>query len=192
MTKIKVAMLPDESQALDPACPKHPPPPDFVHSKDPAFPPESSTTIPAITAHQYKITSRGRDFALIAVMSRARNAHDPPFLYFGEELKGFIEVSLDDLNGVWRMEVVVSPFPTYRGIIAIQPGARSCRCMILTQLSHRVRPSAYCYHSRATIPTSREVDSAGPFPLRPCRRSHPHPGVHPQLLFHPPDISPPM
>jgi hypothetical protein len=190
MTTVTVAMLPDESQALDPAHPKHLPLPD-LYLKDPALPPVSSTTIPANTAHQYKLVSRGRDFALIAVMSRARNARDSPLLYFGEELKGFIEMSLDDLNGTRSMEVMVSPFPTYREMIAIQPGARSCRCMILTKISHRARPSAYCYHSRSSIPTSREVDSVGPLLLRPCRLQS-HPGVHPQLLFHPLEISPPM
>jgi hypothetical protein len=190
MTTVRVAMLPGEYQAPDPVHHKYLPLPVF-YSKDPALPLESSTRIPANTVHQYKLVSRGRDYVLIAVMSHARNTRDSPLLYFGEEMKGLIEMSLDDLNGTRSMEVTMSPFPTYQEIIAIQPGARSCRCMILTKISHCVRPSTYCYHSRSTIPTSREVDSVGPFILRPCRLQA-HPGVHPQLLSHPLDISPPI
>jgi hypothetical protein len=133
MATVTVAMLPDESQALDPARPKRlPPSPNPVRLKDPALPPESSATILANTTHQYKLRLRRGDYALIAVMSHAKSALDSPLLYFGEELKGLIEMSLKNLSSMQSMEVVVSPCPTYWGIIAIQPGARSCRCLIQT------------------------------------------------------------
>jgi hypothetical protein len=60
------------------------------------------------TVHQYNVKSRGRDYALITVFSHAVNAQDPPLLYFGEELEGFVMLSLNDLSGMQRLDVVVS------------------------------------------------------------------------------------
>jgi hypothetical protein len=183
-------MLSDEFQELGLAHQKHLTPlRDIVSLKDSAPPPESSITAPADTVHQYMLKSRWKYHALVTVMSHATNARDSPLLYFGEELKGFVELTLDNLSGMQSMDVVVSRFPNYRRIIAIQPGSRSCRCSIRTQLSHRVRPSASCYRSTSIIRTSRTENSFGPLPLRPCRLRG-RPGVHPQLLFRPLEIGP--
>jgi hypothetical protein len=65
---------------------------------------------PSDTMHQFNLKSRGRDYALINVTSHARNTQDPPLLYFGEELKGFVELSLNDLSDMRSMDVVVSWF----------------------------------------------------------------------------------
>jgi len=67
---------------------------------------------PMGTVHQYILKSRGRNYAFIIVMSHARNAQDPPLFYIGEELKGSIALSLNDLSGMQSMHVVVSQFPT--------------------------------------------------------------------------------
>ena len=64
------------------------------------------------TVHQYILKSRGRNYASIIVMSHALDAQDPPLLYIGEELKGSIALSIDDLSGMQSMHVVVSQFPT--------------------------------------------------------------------------------
>jgi hypothetical protein len=73
--------------------------------------PSFFTTGPSDTVHhQYNLKSRGRDYALITVASHARNLQDSPLLYFGEELKGFVALSLNDLNDVQSMDVVVSQF----------------------------------------------------------------------------------
>jgi hypothetical protein len=65
---------------------------------------------PADTVHQYNLKSRGRDYALITVRSHALNVQDPPLLYFGEEIKGSVTLSLNDLSDMQSMEVVVSQF----------------------------------------------------------------------------------
>ena len=66
------------------------------------------TAQPASTVHQYSLKSRGRDFAIVAVNSHAHNAQDRPLLYFGEEIKGFVILSLSDLSKMQSMDVVVS------------------------------------------------------------------------------------
>ena len=64
------------------------------------------------TVHQYILKSRGRDYALIIVKSHAVNAEDPPLLYFGEDIgediTGYVILSLSDLSDMQRMDVVVS------------------------------------------------------------------------------------
>lgn len=69
---------------------------------------------PANTVHNYVVKSRGRDYALIGITSHAPNVQDPPLFYFGEELKGCVILSLDDLNDMRNMDVVVSQFPNQR------------------------------------------------------------------------------
>lgn len=65
------------------------------------------------TAHQYILKSRGRDYAFIIVKSHALNAEDPPLLYFGEDITGYVILSLSDLSDMQRMDVVVSQFPNW-------------------------------------------------------------------------------
>jgi hypothetical protein len=65
---------------------------------------------PAGTVHQYNLKSRGKDYAIITVNSHAHNAKDTPLLYFGEEIKGFVILSLSDLSDMQNMDVVVSQF----------------------------------------------------------------------------------
>ena len=64
----------------------------------------------ADTVHQYNLKSRGRDYAIIAVKSHARTALDTTLLYFGEEIKGFVILSLNDLSDMQNMDVAVSWF----------------------------------------------------------------------------------
>jgi hypothetical protein len=80
---------------------------DEVHdaSLRPAFPTD--------TVHQYSLKSRGRDYALILVRSHALNGQDPPLLYFGETLKGFVVLSRNDLSDMQSMEVAVSEFSNW-------------------------------------------------------------------------------
>jgi hypothetical protein len=54
------------------------------------------------TVHQYTLKSRGRDYAFITVKSHALNAQDPPLLYFGEDITGFVILSLSDLSDMQR------------------------------------------------------------------------------------------
>ena len=63
------------------------------------------------TVHQYILKSRGRDYAVIIVKSHALNAEDPPLLYFGEDITGYVILSPSDLSDMQRMDVVVSQFP---------------------------------------------------------------------------------
>jgi hypothetical protein len=70
----------------------------------------SFTPAPSDTVHHYTLTSRGREYALITVISHAPNARDIPLLYFGDELNGFVVLSIDDLNDMQSMDVVVSQF----------------------------------------------------------------------------------
>jgi hypothetical protein len=72
-------------------------------SLHPLYPASSADTV-----HQYNLKSRGRDDAIITVKSHARTAQDPPLLYFGEEIKGFVILSLTDLSDMQNMDVVVS------------------------------------------------------------------------------------
>jgi hypothetical protein len=89
--------------SVDPATPIH----DQVHNAS------LIPTVPTETIHEYTLKSRGRDYALITVTSHAPNAQDIPLLYFGEELKGFVVLSLSDLNDMQNMDVVVSQFPKW-------------------------------------------------------------------------------
>lgn len=66
--------------------------------------------VPSEVVHQYTLTSRGRDYALITVTSHAQNAQDPPLLYFGEELKGSVVLSSNGLGNMRSIDVVVSQF----------------------------------------------------------------------------------
>lgn len=91
---------PTAEPAIDPTTLIH----DQVH--DASLYPAS----PAGTVHQYNLTSRGKDYAIITVNSHAHNAQDPPLLYFGEEIKGFVILSLSGLNDMQNMDVVVSRF----------------------------------------------------------------------------------
>jgi hypothetical protein len=67
--------------------------------------------LPPNTVHEYNLMSRGKNYALISVTSRALNSQDPPLLYFGEELTGSIVLSQNDLEGMRSMDVVVRRFP---------------------------------------------------------------------------------
>ncbi|KAI0300817.1 hypothetical protein BC826DRAFT_1102149 [Russula brevipes] len=69
-----------------------------------------ASSAPADTVHQYNLKSRGRIYALITVKSHAPNARDPPLLYFGEELTGFVILSLNDLSGMQSMDVMLRMF----------------------------------------------------------------------------------
>lgn len=66
---------------------------------------------PADTVHQYNVTSRGRNYALITVTSHALKPKDPPLFFFGEAIKGFVILSLADLSDMQSMDVVVCLFP---------------------------------------------------------------------------------
>ena len=81
---------------------------DLVHNKvdDASF----TLSVPDETVHHYSLNSRGREYALITVTSHALNAQDIPLLYFGEELKGFVVLSLGELNNMQSMDVMVSQF----------------------------------------------------------------------------------
>ena len=68
---------------------------------------------PPPTLHQYTLKSRGRDYAFIFVRSHALNTEDPPLLYFGEDITGYVILSLSDLSDMQSMDVVVSPFPNW-------------------------------------------------------------------------------
>jgi hypothetical protein len=68
--------------------------------------PASSTTV-----HQYILKSCGREYAQIIVKSHAPNAHNPPVLYFGEDITGHVVLSHSDLSDMQSMDVVVSQSP---------------------------------------------------------------------------------
>lgn len=68
------------------------------------------SNIPFDTAHEYILTSRGRDYASVIVASRARNVLDPPLLHFGDELNGVILLPRDNLSDMRSMEVVFQLF----------------------------------------------------------------------------------
>lgn len=62
------------------------------------------------TPHKYILTSRGRQHALVFVVSRAPNVQDPPLLHFGDELNGLIVLPRDNLSNMQSMEVVFQLF----------------------------------------------------------------------------------
>jgi hypothetical protein len=72
---------------------------------------------PASTVHEYNVTSRGKNYALISVMSRAPNCQHSPLLYRGESLRGSVELSRKHLNGMQRMDIGVSLFPIVKVMI---------------------------------------------------------------------------
>ncbi|KAH9064002.1 hypothetical protein EDB87DRAFT_90460 [Lactarius vividus] len=68
------------------------------------------TKTPFDTPHEYLLTSRGRNYAVVAVVSHAQNARDPPLLHFGDELNGVIVLPRDNLGDMRSMEVVFQLF----------------------------------------------------------------------------------
>ncbi len=74
---------------------------------------QDASLYPALhpTVHRYTLKSRGRDYAEIIVRSHAHNSQDPPLLYFGEDIAGYVILSLSDLGDLQSMDVVVSLFP---------------------------------------------------------------------------------
>ena len=64
--------------------------------------------VPADTVHEYSLKSRWREYAVLTIKSHARTVHDPPLLYLGEEIKGFVILSLTNLSGMQGIDVVVS------------------------------------------------------------------------------------
>jgi hypothetical protein len=58
--------------------------------------------------------SWGIDYVLTEVISRTPSVHDHPLLYTGEELKGFIVLYLGSLEGLRRIDVVVSWRPNHQ------------------------------------------------------------------------------
>jgi len=70
-------------------------------------------TVPSGTSqHRYNLKSRGRGYPLITVASHVPNIQGS-LLYFGEELKGFVALSFNDLNDVQSAGFVVSQFPKW-------------------------------------------------------------------------------
>jgi hypothetical protein len=123
--------------------------------------------VPPKAVHQYTLRSRGRDYARITIASRAKNAQDHPLLHFGEELEGSVVFSPNDLNDMRSIDVVVSFFFFFGGVIAIERGACSYRCSNLTLPHHRMRLSAFCYRTKSIIPMSPTANFAGPLASRP-------------------------
>ena len=62
------------------------------------------------TVHQYNFKSLGRDYAFLTVWSHACNVRDTPLLYYEEEIRGFVSLSLTDLRDMMSLNVVVSQF----------------------------------------------------------------------------------
>ncbi|KAI9454405.1 hypothetical protein BJY52DRAFT_1417892 [Lactarius psammicola] len=71
-----------------------------------------SSNIPFDTLHKYKLTSRGRDYATVVVMSRAPSVLDPPVLHLGDELNGRIVLRRDNFSDMRSMEVAFQLFET--------------------------------------------------------------------------------
>lgn len=67
-----------------------------------------NASVPADTVHEYNLKSRWREYAVLTIKSHARTVQDPPLLYFGEEIKGFVILSRADLDGMQGIDVVVS------------------------------------------------------------------------------------
>ena len=120
---------------------------------------------PANTVHEYNLKSLGRDYAIITVKSHARTALDTPLLYFGEELKGFVILSLNNLSDMQNMDVAVSRL-FFNNVTTIELGTRSCRFLIWTPISHRSRPGASCCRIRSMSLISQAEGFVGPLPLR--------------------------
>ncbi len=141
------------------------------------------------TVHPYILNSRGRDYSFIIVKSHALNAKDTPLLYHGEDIPGYVILSLSDLSDMQRMDVVVSQFPNWYDCNAIEPGVCSCRCSIWTPSPHGLRSSAPCHRSKSINLNSQAENFAGPSlllpqPIRSHRRAH--------RPIHPEDINRPM
>jgi hypothetical protein len=73
----------------------------------------SLTVPPDSVHHQYHLKSRGRDYAFVTVASHAPNVKDSPLLYFGEEVRGFMALSLNALSDMQSVDVAVSHFPKW-------------------------------------------------------------------------------
>jgi len=117
----------------------------------------SCPAVSADTEHQYSLKSRGRDYALITVKSHALNAHDPPLLYFGEVLKGFVVLSLNDLGEVRSIDVVLRMLHSD----PIRPSFET-KCVLLPQQlddSHRISGGRCCWPFAIT-PTTPSVLSS--------------------------------
>jgi hypothetical protein len=141
------------------------------------------------TVHQYILKSRGKDYAFIIVKSHALNGQDPPLLYFGEDITGYVILSLSDLSDMQRMDVAVSQFLFLIGMTAIELGNCSCRCSIRTPLSHGLKSSVPCHRRRSMNLTSQAENFAGPLlllpqPIRSHRQAH--------RLIQPQDFNRPM
>ena len=65
------------------------------------------------TVHQYTLKPRGRHDAFVIVKSHALDAQDSPLLYFGEDITGYVILSLSDLSDMQKMDVVVGHFPNW-------------------------------------------------------------------------------
>ncbi|KAH8983979.1 hypothetical protein EDB86DRAFT_167895 [Lactarius hatsudake] len=105
------------------------------------------------TSHEYILTSRGRDYATVVVVSRAPNVLDPPLLHFGDELKGRIVMRIDSLSDMRIMEVVFQVFesdpviPSYETKRVILPNQVDESCI-----------SAPPQHQAALMPPLDNID----------------------------------
>ncbi|KAI9439546.1 hypothetical protein H4582DRAFT_1535517 [Lactarius indigo] len=83
-------------------------PPLLDPSVDPSSSSQTHDTLSSFnTSHEYNLTSRGRDYATVVVVSRAGNVLDPPQLHFGDQLKGCIVMHRDNLSDMRSMEVML-------------------------------------------------------------------------------------
>ncbi|KAI9433516.1 hypothetical protein H4582DRAFT_2060923 [Lactarius indigo] len=62
--------------------------------------------IPSCARHRYSLKSRGREYAVVVVASRADNELDSPLLHFGDGLIGYIKLGIDSLSDMLSMDVV--------------------------------------------------------------------------------------
>ncbi|KAI9433507.1 hypothetical protein H4582DRAFT_2101535 [Lactarius indigo] len=63
--------------------------------------------IPSGARHRYSLKSRGREYAVVVVASRADNELDSPLLHFGDGLFGYIKLGIDSLSDMLNMDVVL-------------------------------------------------------------------------------------
>ncbi len=90
---------------------------DQSTAQHPAGPSQENDILPKTpfnTVHKYVLTSRGREYATIIVVSRAPNIQDTPLLHFGDDINGLIVLPRDNLSDMRSMEVVVSCYPNFR------------------------------------------------------------------------------
>ena len=62
--------------------------------------------------HQYTLRSRGKDWALLHVWSRAHGAQERPLLYVGDDVSGRVSMALGKLGEIQRVEVIVCQSPS--------------------------------------------------------------------------------